>query len=267
VLLVPAWQKIPGLVHAFCGRRGGVSTGVFADFNLSRHVGDDPYCVDENWRLLQNAVDGRLQAFATVRQVHGTRVVAVREPAEPVEADGLASTTAGIGLCILTADCVPLLIVAPSRGVVAALHAGWRGTVAGIATRAVEMLQQQWQVEPEELSVALGPSIGGCCYEVEEQIGTDLEKRCGPLPEGTLRPSDGATPRLRLDLRAANAHLLRRSGVNGDKIFSVGPCTRCHAEAYFSYRASAAAGGDGITGRQVSFVGWAGQLGTPPPVW
>lgn len=255
VLRVPDWERIPHLVHGFCGRRGGVSRGVFAELNLSLRVGDEPEAVDENWRRVSRTTGGFLR-FATMKQVHGTHVATV-EPGETgaVEADALVTRSCGVALSVLTADCVPILLVAPRHRVVAAVHAGWRGTVAGIAARTVQHLQATFNVEPVGVHAALGPAIGGCCYEVDRGIVDELERRWGAMPAAV-----GADPRqakAMLDLRRANAALLTRAGVPETQISATGPCTRCAVTDYFSYRATAyAATGSSATGRQLSFIGW-----------
>ncbi|MFI5394760.1 MAG: peptidoglycan editing factor PgeF [Candidatus Binatia bacterium] len=254
ILRVSAWEKFPQLVHGFCGRRGGVSRGEFAEFNLSHVVGDDPDCVRENWRRLRASLEGRIR-FVTMRQQHGAEVVRVEEqPTDAPLADALMSHASGLALGILTADCVPLLLVAPERRVVAAVHAGWRGTVLGIAQRAVQSLEQTFGVAPSTLHAALGPAIGACCYEVERDITDEIERRWGPMPEA-IATHDA---KRRLDLRRVNRVLLAAVGVPASHISSVGPCTWCGSEEYFSYRAACSRDAADRTGRQLSFVGWYG---------
>jgi YfiH family protein len=258
ILRVSDWAGIPHLVHGFCGRQGGVSRGDFAELNMSRHVGDHPAAVQENWRRVDGAIGGRVR-FVIMTQVHGAHVTAV-EPgmAEAVEADALVTRATGLALCILTADCVPILLVAPQHTVVGAVHAGWRGTVAGVAARTVRHLKDVLNVEPAALHAALGPAIGSCCYEVDRHIVDELERQWGAMPDAVCRDPHG--PKARLDLRRANAVILASAGVPTTRISTTGPCTRCAATAYFSYRAATATAGrtagNGATGRQLSFIGW-----------
>jgi polyphenol oxidase len=252
ILQVSAWERFPQLTHGFCGRRGGVSHGEFAEFNLSYAVGDDPESVRENWRRLSGAVDGPIR-FVTMRQEHGAGVVRVEEePTDAPQADALMSRASGLALSVLTADCVPLLLVAPERQVVAAVHAGWRGTVLGIARRAVQSLEQTFGVAPSTIHAALGPAVGACCYEVERDITDEIERRWGAMPEAIV--THGA--KRRLDLRRVNTALLTGIGVPAGHISSVGPCTRCGSEEYFSYRAACGRDAAGRAGRQLSFIGW-----------
>jgi YfiH family protein len=184
-----------------------------------------------------------------MRQAHGDRVVVVRATATDVgEADGMISAMPGALLAVLTADCVPALLVAPRRHVAAVVHAGWRGTLSGIVLRAVETLRASFDVDVGEIEAALGPAIGGCCYEEEREIGDRFSARWGE-PSPAVWQASGAKGRL--DLRGANAQLLRRVGIPMTRIHTVGPCTRCAMADYFSHR-----GSNGHTGRQLSYIGW-----------
>ena len=246
-LRVPAWETIPDLVHGFLGRRGGVSRGSFAELNLSYRVGDRAEPVQENWRRASAEAGGMRRAH--MRQVHGDRVVTVdAATTDAGEADAMVTTVATTVLGVLTADCVPILLVAPRHHVVAAVHAGWRGTLAGVAQRAVRHIAQTFGTPVTELRAALGPAIGGCCYEVDRDIADAVEHTWGRMPKAVRR--DGGTKAM-LDLRRANATILESIGVRPAHILSVGPCTRCTAAAYFSHRAAR-----GPTGRQWSFIGW-----------
>ncbi|HXQ22146.1 MAG TPA: peptidoglycan editing factor PgeF [Candidatus Acidoferrales bacterium] len=250
ILRVPGWEAIPNLVHGFCGRRGGVSRGAFAELNLSRRAGDAPDGVQENWRRMTVAAGGL--SFVTMVQVHGTRVVAVEDGADVGEADAMTTHASGLLLSVLTADCVPILLAAPAYHVVAAVHAGWRGTVGGIVARTVLRLERCCGVKPEAISAALGPAIGSCCYEVDGGIVANLEQSWGEMPTAILHMR-GAKPML--DLRRANAILLARAGVPASRITSVGPCTRCATADYFSHRGALHTAAH-ATGRQLSFIGW-----------
>ncbi len=192
-----------------------------------------------------------------VRQVHGRAVLAADLLAEgantDIEADALTVVRRGRTAAIRTADCVPILMVADDRDWAAVVHAGWRGTVAGIAPAAVEAAHAVG-VDAGRLRVALGPSIGPCCYEVGEDLGERFVH--AGLSEAVVA-SDHASPRL--DLRAANRALLLGAGVVAERIEVAGPCTRCTIDRYYSYRANSGEGG-----RQHSWIGWrAGRAGAP----
>jgi YfiH family protein len=167
---------------------------------------------------------------------------------EAGEADGMITAAPGIFLGVLTADCVPMLLVAPQKKVVAAVHAGWRGTLAGIARKAVTLLKENYGADPQEIEAALGPAIDSCCYEVGSDVLEPMRGRWGALADRAIRSVDGKTY---LDLRALNRGILEAAGVPPSKIHQVGPCTCCAREDYFSYRRERAE-----TGRQISLIGW-----------
>lgn len=194
--------------------------------------------------------------LASVRQVHGAGIVPAavalsgnRAGAVPaggdVEADAVSVTEAGTLAAIRTADCVPILLLAPEHRWAAAVHAGWRGTLAGIATAAVEAALAEG-VAAHELEAAIGPAIGPCCYEV----GEDLAERFEAAGLASVRA--GGPPRL--DLRALNRSALERCGLLPSRIQVCGPCTRCRSDLYWSYRADPAG-----AGRQLSWIGWASR--------
>lgn len=244
---VPAWETIPGLVHGFFGRRGGSSIGEWASLNVSVVVGDDSGCVDRNRSAVCEALSGI--RLVTMRQVHGARVVRVESTQTEVgEADAMVTGTAGIGLGVLSADCVPALLIAPAAGIALAVHAGWRGTVAGVLAEAVAAAKREFGVAPQALRAALGPAIGGCCYEVESTIAAQFEQRWGTMSQAAWQ-SRGE--RGNLDLRLANIQVLTRVGMAAEDITQVGPCTACETGDFFSHRRER-----GRTGRQIGVIGW-----------
>lgn len=246
VLKVESWRGIDGLVHAFIGRSGGVSEGDCASLNVSERVGDDLEAVAENWRTVRRLFPGL--GIVRMEQVHGTRVARVSSASQNLgAADAAMTNRAGIGLAVLTADCVPILVACPGARIAMAVHAGWRGTVAGVGRAAVRSVRLAYGVTAEELRVALGPAIGACCYEVDAEIGERLESRWGEMPEAWSRLGSKG----QLDLRSANRTILGHAGVPPENIVEVGPCTACAHDHFFSHRRSR-----GRTGRQVSVIGW-----------
>ncbi len=233
-----AWSAFPGLIHGF-SRRLPKSVNV----SSKRHAMPDTFSI----RASLGAPGCPLH---TLTQVHGNTIVHMgRKEVTPArEADGMLTTEQNVLLGIKTADCVPLLLVAPHKRSVGALHAGWRGTQKAIALRAVEICAEQWDVAPTQLWVALGPSIGGCCYQVGHEIGEPLFARWGDgQPTTWNRRGDKGY----LDLRAINRMQLIQAGVPQTQIHSVGPCTFCHPDELTSYRREGAQ-----AGRQFSVIGW-----------
>ena len=173
--------------------------------------------------------DAEVADVTFVRQVHGTRCLRVPAAMADAQADALFTTQPGLAVGVRTADCVPLLLVDVHFRAVAAVHAGWRGSAAGIAERTVVDLAADLGVQPADWIVAIGPHIGSCCYEVDRPVRDAIRD-----PE-VLRP--GSRPgHYDLDLLALNTLQLVRAGVQPENIHPVGGCTHCHSKVYASYR-------------------------------
>jgi YfiH family protein len=235
-----------GVRHGFSTRRGGVSSGRYATLNVGGKWGDDPANVEHNRKRLAAAGGFQLDALFTARQVHGARVAVIvdgvqRERVAETEADALVSTVPELTVGVYTADCVPILY-ADGTGRVAAAHAGWRGTVAGVASAAVEALVSVG-AEREHVRAALGPSICVRCFEVGEEVAAEFDS---VVPEAVVRTA-GAKPHV--DLHEANRQLLVAAGVREDRIDARPPCTMCEPERFFSFRRDG-----GQIGQQLSFI-------------
>ncbi len=232
---------LAGFPHGFSTRRGGRSDAPFDSFNLGGAVGDASGAVDANWRLLR---EGTGLAFARARQVHGDRVLVTRSATEPVEdADAVVSVVPGVAACVVVADCVPILIGDPRSGAVAAVHAGWRGTLARAAARAVEALAREVGAQASDLLAAIGPSIGPCCYEVSPDVAECFRDGIG------ARVADAGKRATKVDLWLANELILRQAGLSRERIEVLGRCTACEPDTFFSHRRD-----HGRTGRQVGFI-------------
>src|SRR5262249_48075277 len=156
-----------GFVHGFPTRHGGVSTGLRSSLNLGVRWGDDKDHVLENRRRVAAAAGFDPARLRVTKHVHGTDVWVVGDPLpDPPEFDILVTDRAGDTLAAFAADCIPIVFCDPRRRVVAAAHAGWRGTVAGAAPRAIAAMGERFGSKSEDICVALGPSIGPCCFEV-----------------------------------------------------------------------------------------------------
>jgi len=249
-LKVAQWEKREGLVHGFLGRKGGRSVGSYWSLNLSFRIGDDPHAVKDNFCDLKKAVGVHDLRIVTMKQVHGDRIVEVkdRQSKEAGEADGMVTEARGIFLGVLTADCVPILFSVSGRRLAAVVHAGWRGTLAGIAPKMVSHLKSRSGVMPASLEVALGPAIGPCCYEIGTDVSGPLVQKWGGLAEEHLQKRNDQKF---VDLKGLNSSLLEKAGVPRAQIFQIGPCTSCASNDFFSYRH-----GKKETGRQMSFIGW-----------
>jgi YfiH family protein len=194
---------------------------------------------------LANAVGAR--DVATITQVHGRDVVVVRKgsaaPEPRPEADALISDSPEIAIAVRAADCVPLLMADKARGVVAAVHAGWRGTAARVAVAAVEAIGREFGTRPADIVAAIGPSIGVCCYEVGSEL-VDAFAAAGHerylIDRWFLSPPPARGSRdraaLSLDVVRANTDQLVLSGVPEDQIHASGLCTAMHLDVLTSYR-------------------------------
>ena len=225
-LQADGWNQFPGLVHGFSHR-----------------------IEDRNLALAK--LNAEALHFYTLKQIHGDDILIVHQESDTQarpEADGLMSCESGVLLGIATADCVPVLMVAPEHGLIAALHAGWRGTLKGISQHAVKTLNNRWQVDPESVWVALGPSISSCCYEVGRDVGEALHERW--RADSTWQPHREGDKGF-LDLRAINRAQCEGVGVPASQIQLVGPCTFCASPNFASYRREGAG-----AGRQLSVIGW-----------
>lgn len=240
-----------GVPHGFSLRTGGVSQGPYESLNFGDAVGDEPANVRTNLERLMAAAGGEVVRLATVRQVHGNSVVLATLHEQGVRLDGPAEADAlvasgGAWVGVRTADCVPLLLHDPRHRVSAAVHAGWRGTVADVVGRAIETMVAAFGTRPSELRAAIGPCIGPCCFEVGDEVASHFSD--APFGQGLVerRPAG----RAHVDLVEANARLLLRRGVSPDAVDRVAPCTVCDPGRFFSHRRDA-----GHTGRHLSFVG------------
>jgi polyphenol oxidase len=215
-----------GADAAVTARDGGVSRGPYATLNLSLSVGDDPAAVRENRRRLAAGLGVDPGAFVFARQVHGARVRVVGEADRGsgalrlddaiADADALVSTSPGVVLAILTADCVPIVLHDPAVRVLACVHAGWRGTAAGVTAAAVAAMQSLGS-RPSDILVGLGPAIAPARYLVGPDVHQAVTRAFGPPSSAFLRP-DAVPGRWLLDLWAANRHALRQSGIPDPQI-------------------------------------------------
>lgn len=236
--MLPAALPAPAR-GGFTLRPGGASAPPYDSLDLGTHVGDDPAAVAQN-RARVRAAAG-VDALVFVEQVHGTGVDVVTGPrtgAAP-PADALVTATAGLGLVVLAADCLPVLLADPAAGVVGAAHAGRKGLAGGVL-QATLAAMASLGAEPARTSAVLGPAACGRCYEVPAAMADEVDARV-PGSRGRTRTGTPA-----LDLAAGAAGLLRAAGVA--QVAAVGGCTIEQPERWFSYRR------DGRTGRHAGVV-------------
>ena len=220
---------VDGYQVAFTTRLGGVSEGPFASLNLGRKSGDDVARADENRRIACAAIEADVDKLALNYQVHSNRVLRATPAMRSERADGLWTDEAGLPILAMSADCLPIAMVRveTDEPVVAVLHAGWRGLLGGIVAAGVHALGAG------ELTAAIGPAIGPCCYEVGEEVAEPFRERFG----------DDVVHERRLDLWTSAERALRAAGV--ERVDRFDRCTFCEPETFFSHRRDT-----GRTGRQ-----------------
>jgi YfiH family protein len=274
--------KLAWLVHAFSTRHGGVSRvygGNSLNLGFTQH--DSRAAVERNRGIflkeLGVANGRRSWPLVSLRQIHSDlihrvdRVRGDRMPEQPLAGDGIVTNTPGLLVTVQTADCLPIILADRKRRAVGVFHAGWRGTVNRIVEKGVGEMRKHFKSDPRDLVAAIGPGVQGCCYEVGEEVRSRFEAQFGyasslfrqvkesdpvrekyPLLFLTARaPGHSELPvKLFLDLVEANRRQLLDAGVMAKNIEVVGPCTACHTELLFSYRAE-----KGVTGRMMAAAG------------
>lgn len=233
--------------HAFTTRAGGVSVGPYASLNLGLSVPDDPGAVAENRRRVASWFGARPGRLATIHQVHGTRVVEAREASPEVRADAIVSDDPSWTLAVSVADCVPVLLHDPESGAVAAVHAGWRGTAAGVIGACVATMTRRYGSRPASLTAAVGPAISGDAYQVGPEV-VEAFVAAG-LPADVAWPDPNDPGRHRLSVAAGVRHALLDAGLSTERILDGGWCTASRPESFFSHRRDA-----GRTGRHWALV-------------
>ena len=285
--------QFPWLVHGFSTRVGGSSRAYRkGDLNLGFTEDDSRAAIERNRTAFLHEIGAvtrkrrgsknssrntsSLWPLVTVRQIHSDIIRCIDSipgstGQEPLSGDGLITATPGLLLAIQTADCLPVILVDTKRHVVGVFHAGWRGTVSRIVEKGVGEMHRCYGTNPRDLKAAIGPGIGGCCYEVGEEVRIKFEsqfeygaslfrevKDSDPVREKypllflTARaPGHSELPKkIYLDLVEANRQQLIAAGVPKKSIETSPLCTNCHPELLFSYRAER-----GKTGRMMGAVG------------
>jgi YfiH family protein len=249
----PLLASVPGIVHGVTRRAPGMGR---ADGNVGYSAPrdrEDAWAMRQSWLSAVGLDPGTIVVGS---QVHANAVAAVargdagkgaRPGAATVGiADGLTTNDSGVVLFTLHADCMPIMLVDPVKRAVATVHAGWRGTVADIAGETVRTMRERYGSDPSELLAYLAPAIGGCCYEVGDDVRAAWFARAEAEEHDSLRPSG---EKWTFDLDRANRRQLTHAGVSEDRIESSGICTRCRGDEWFSHR-----GQGSSTGRYGAFI-------------
>lgn len=245
--------------HGFSTRFGGVSGGHLASLNLGCHRGDSEENLRENYRRFCAATGTDAGRIVMTNQVHGTQVRVVTEAdikpdllaPTPFEADGLVTDVPGITLVIFSADCIPILFFDPVQNVVGVCHSGWRGTAAGMAAVTARTMVERYGCRVENLRAAIGPGIGGCCFETDADVPQAMLAQLGGLAKPYITR---AGEKYHVDLKAINRAVLLDAGLTGGHIDVSGECTCCLHETYWSHRYT-----HGVRGSQAAVIMLEGQ--------
>ena len=234
----------PELRHGIFTRTGGVSQSPWASLNMGGNVGDDPANVRRNHELMYETLSLNQARVCTVWQVHSADTIVARRPVRGRRwlalADGMVTDCLDTPLTMRFADCTPLLFYDPVQGVIGMAHAGWRGTVSGIAANTIKMMIQTFGCRPSNIQAGIGPAIGQARYQVGEEVVEAVYRHFDTLDGLICR--DTADGTAYLDLWAANKLALLRAGV--EQVEVAGLCTAEHVDEFFSHRAE-----KGRTGR------------------
>ncbi len=232
-----------GVAHAIFTRKGGVSPVPWASLNLGGTVGDEPERVRENRQRAFDAIGFSIQKIYDVWQVHSAEVVCASKPRDPQQphqkADAILTDTEEVHLFMRFADCVPILYFDKTKGVIGIAHAGWKGTILGIAERVVYEMRENYGSNPKDIWAGIGPSIGVHHYAVGEEVWKMAQERIPDIARDSFEIRNGE---YKFDLWRANELLLKKAGVGEIEIS--GLCTACDVDHWYSHRAEG-----GKTGR------------------
>ena len=238
----PLLNAIPFVRHGFSTRLGGVSQGIFSSMNLSFTRGDDEGAVRENFRLFCETIGVSYDRVVVSAQEHHTNIYnataadcgrGVTRERGYTDIDGLLTDEPGVVLCTQYADCVPLFFADPVQRVVGTSHSGWKGTVARIGAVTVERMCRDYGCRREDIIAAVGPSIGPCCFEVDEPVYEAFH---------TMEEWDDACARVRpgqkfdIDLWEINRRILLGAGIREEHLDVTDLCTKCHPDVFWSHR-------------------------------
>lgn len=231
------------LKHAFLTRIKGVSPAPYDSLNLGKDNGDLIENIRENKRLIANAFGFNPEQLILLNQIHEDNIIIIENHLDLerplLQYDAIITNIPHIYCGILTADCVPIFLIDLKKRIISAIHAGRQGTMLNITKKVLNKIKERFGSTPNDLVAVLGPSIGPCCYEVDEKV---FQTEWIPFARK-------AGKNWYIDLSSINISQLKEEGVGEDKIYWIKICTYCRPDLFFSYRR------ERITGRQLSFIG------------
>ena len=241
---IPELANLGWIQHAFLTRQGGESLPPYDSLNLSDKNGDQKEFVSKNENIIVKAFGFDPGRLVFVDQMHQDQILLLEKPITTLpsilEYDALITNSPNAFLGILTADCLPIFVVDQKRKAIAAIHAGRQGTTLHITAKVLKKMKEEFGCSLKDFAITLGPSIGPCCYEIDEKVFHPEWE-----PYSTLR----GVGKWMVDLAQVNIAQMKREGITEEQISSIPLCTHCHSDLFFSYRK------EGRTGRQLSFIG------------
>ena len=235
------FQKVPGLLAVQSTRIGGISKGNFSTLNLGFSSGDDEELVTKNRNLFFQQLQISESEIASSFQTHGDQIFITSESCRENGYDAIVTNQSNLFTCVTVADCVPVLVADPVNKVVAAIHAGWRGTALGIVEKTIRQMEAKFGSETKNCLAYIGTCISQDSFEVGKEVAEKFEEDC--VKRGLEN--------FFVDLKKANRRQLERTGFLLKNI-EVSPfCTALHNERYFSYRKE-----KGLTGRMLALIGF-----------
>lgn len=232
-----------GVKHGFSTKIGGVSEGIFESMNLSFSRGDDDEKVLENYKRICSAIGTDYKKCVLSKQTHTTniRIVTEEDAGKGIlkerdydDVDGLITNVPGLTLVTQYADCVGLMFYDPKKRVIAASHAGWRGTVGMIGQKTVNQMVENFGSNPKDIKAAICPSIGPCCFEVDAPVFEEFLKL--PFNDKESYIKEDGNGKYHINLWEANLKTLLLAGLEEENISVTDVCTMCNHEHLFSHR-------------------------------
>ena len=257
----PLLQEIRGLRHGFSTRKGGVSKEHLSSLNLGFNLGDEREKVLENFRILGSLFEAKPEDFVLTQQTHSVNVLRVGKEDRGkgifrernyTDVDALITNEEGVILTAFSADCVPILFYDKGHRAIASCHSGWRGTHGRILARVIEAMQREFSSKPEEIYIAIGPSICKNCYEVSEDVGEAFLEAFPALREETKNVSPierVSEEKFHIDLWELNRIIALEAFIPRENISISGYCTMERPDLFFSHRYS-----QGKRGVQGAFI-------------
>lgn len=256
LLQFDTWTKMPNVINFSTTSQGGVSNGNFASFNLGRYTDDEALNVDVNYRFLAKILGIDPNVLFSPKQSHGNSVCTIDEDflGQPrdvqlnmlTNVDALVTNVKNVGIGVTTADCVPILLYDPQKEVLAAVHAGWKGTVQHIASKTLTEMRKKFGCQIKNVIVGIAPSISAQRFEVGEEVGEAFSNARYDLERISFR--NETTGKLHINLQEANILDMTRGGVKRENIEDSKLCTYSNPDLFFSARRQTIKSGRMMTG-------------------